>query len=165
MAHLAALSAAFGSVASVLGKFAFDTDKTALVALHACKLLPVSTLSSVLPASVRSLSCPWVVLWPARLVLFALLLLCNSCMLTALVRSMNECGTLHATTVSSAASFVLSGCVGWLLFDERLSAQWTLGVAVILGGVYCMQLGQRQARGTYADSSGNTDKAASVAAR
>lgn len=169
MSHLAALSAGFGSLASVLGKYAFDTDKTSLVAQHACNLLrtmhltTLATLitpsSSLLPPALSTLPCPSLLLWPLRAVLFASLLLCNSGMLTLLVRSMNSVGTLHATTVSSAAAFVLSGCVGWLLFDERLNAQWLLGVAVILAGVYTMLLGQRQAESRY------DTKAASAAAR
>ena len=174
MAHLAALSAAFGSLASVLGKYAFDSDRTTVVAHMSCSLLPVSALSaltttasihSLLPPSVHALSCPAVALWPARVLLFMLLLLCNSVMLTLLVRSMNECGTLHATTVSSAAAFVLSGCVGWLLFDERLNSQWMLGVAVILGGVVSMQVGQRQTQKTSSSSSSSNSKASSAVAR
>ena len=175
MAHLAALSASFGSLASVLGKYAFDSDKTQLVAQHTCTLLPVSTLTAALPASLLSSSslhslhgrsCPAVLLWPVRAALFVSLLLCNSCMLTLLVRSMNASGTLHATTVSSAVAFVLSGCVGWLLFDERLNTQWMLGVAVILGGVYSMQMGQRQAHKATASSSSNSvNKATSATAR
>ena len=170
MSHLAALSAAFGSLASVVGKYAFDTDKTTLVAQLTCGLLPTSALSaaltphSLLPSSLHSLSCPSLVLWPARLVLFVLVLLCNSCMLTLLVRAMNDCGTLHATTVSSAVAFVLSGCVGWMMFEETLNAQWMLGVAVIVGGVYSMQVGQRQAH-TVSSSSNTNNKVASVAAR
>ena len=57
-------------------------------------------------------------------------------------------------------AFVMSGCVGWLLFDERLNAQWLLGVAVILAGVYSMQVGQRQPQ-----TAKSIGKAASHAAR
>ena len=143
MSHYAALSSLCGCLASIAGKHAFDTARLTRIADHLCTPLSSSPLTS-LTSPLTLPQCGTLALPLLRLACIGCVLLLNSVMLTSLVRCMHAKGTVHATTVSSALSFVLSGIAGVLLFEEAVNAQWLLGIAVVLAGVFLIQRGSAE---------------------
>ena len=130
MSHHALLSSLCGCLASVAGKAAFDSTRLQALASLLCSALLHTTSD-----------CPGVALPLLRVLSIAALLVLNSLMLTSLVRCMHVKGTVHATTMTSALSFALSGVAGWLVWEEQLSRQWGMGLLLILGGVFLVQRG------------------------
>jgi drug/metabolite transporter (DMT)-like permease len=49
---------------------------------------------------------------------------------------MNKLESVRATTIINGFSYALSGMAGWLLFQERISWLWCLGMCMIMFGIF-----------------------------
>lgn len=108
----ALISALCGSLASVCGKLAFDTSRGSLLEQRGFDFLPV------------------------RGVLFILLLLLNSVMLSLFVRVLQSVSALQASLLAFVCNYLISTAVGIALFGEAISLQWLLGAVIMtLGAV------------------------------
>eukprot|EP00808_Paulinella_micropora_P015687 g6487.t1 len=123
----ALVAALAGSLASVVGKCAFDPSQIRVARQLLCTALDASFCQED------------VLEWSIRIALVVVVLALNTLMLNQLVRSMQVQGTLSAATSVNALSFCLSGLFGWFFFNESIKAQWFAGVSLVLCGVYLLK--------------------------
>ena len=96
-------------------------------------------------------------------------------MLTLLSRSLRHTSSLAATTASMATNIVATGLLGQLLFGERTSSRWWVGVICIWCGAWLLrppeqpaETGSSRGDGTSSDSEeggGERGRAAGLARR
>lgn len=65
-----------------------------------------------------------------------LMLMLNGTMLGLYVRAMQEEGSVVATVINMASSFLGTGLLGYFLFEEQLKPLWFLGATLMASGVY-----------------------------
>lgn len=122
---LALLSGFLGATASCFAKFAFSSDSAPITAIQ-------SYCQQVLPDATHL--CYLVQLVPRGLALAAMIG-CNAAMMGSFVSGMEESGSVAGTALSSAANFAASAAYGYVLFDERFTGFWWVGLAMVLTGV------------------------------
>ncbi|CAK4078460.1 unnamed protein product [Aphanomyces euteiches] len=123
-----AISGTIAALSGMLGKFSSDESSSMIQ----------SSLSHCEQA-VQSYSAPWIdcawVLVAIRVAFFVAMLLSNTLMLNFFVRGLHETDSLTATITSSAANFMMTALVGYVVFHEQLPLQWWLGATIILAGM------------------------------
>ena len=100
-------SASCGSIASVIGKVAFDGD-----------FLDTYGLNNYL----------------VKGVLICLIIAFNSIMLSLYVRVLQSVSALQASLLAFVCNYVVSTAFGVLIFGERISMQWILGAMLMTAG-------------------------------
>ncbi|XP_019870679.1 transmembrane protein 42 [Aethina tumida] len=71
-----------------------------------------------------------------KILFFGLMLLCNAGVWTLFVKALHQNNSsLVATVLSTASNFVLSGVVGFVIFDETTSISWWIGLYIIIVGL------------------------------
>jgi drug/metabolite transporter (DMT)-like permease len=126
-----ALCAVAGVLASAAAKVAFGAEEAMRAARWLCELAGAAADGCGGGAAH----------WLVRALALAAVLALNSLMVQALLRSMHLAGTVRAVTQVNGLSFVLSGLLGFALWGEPLSLRWLLGIALIVSGVFLLQLG------------------------
>ena len=119
----ALLSGAFGATASCLAKFAFSPD-TFLTqwTLQACE----PHLSAIEQCQILAMV--------VRTLCFVGTLALNIVMVGSFLEGMEESGSVAGTSMSSAANFVVSSLLGFLLWDEDFSNTWLIGFSCVIVG-------------------------------
>jgi len=49
-----------------------------------------------------------------------------------------DASTLVPTVISTASNFIISGLLGFLIFNEATNVMWWLGALMIMSGFYCI---------------------------
>ena len=101
-------SASCGSIASVLGKAAFDSE--------------------FLESSFGMNN------YIVKGVLVSLIIVCNSIMLSLYVRVLQSVSALQASLLAFVCNYVVSSTFGVLIFREQLSTQWIVGAMLMTAG-------------------------------
>jgi len=84
----------------------------------------------------------------ARLSSLFLVFLCNAVMWTLFVKSLRKCGSsAEATVANSASNFVCTAILGQLIFGERSSLQWWLGISLVLSGLILIHFSNEEYSG------------------
>jgi len=122
------VSALCGCLAAMAAKYAFDASQTMFVLDLSCRLLGLPVAECVTPA----------MSWIIRIPFILLMLGFNGVMLTTLVKSLHEYGTVTATAVINAVSFTLSGVLGFTFFGEKIGILWMIGILWIIAGLYLL---------------------------
>jgi len=122
------VSAVCGCLAAISAKYAFDAGQTIVVMIFTCRLLG----QDINECSTTAMSVI------VRIPFILLMLGFNGVMLTTLVKSLHEYGTVTATAVINAISFTLSGVLGFVFFGEQISLLWMLGILWIVAGLYLL---------------------------
>ncbi|KAF0697380.1 Aste57867_11932 [Aphanomyces stellatus] len=129
-----AISGTIAAVSGMLGKFSSDENASLIQTIQASCIAQTQAL-------------PWLdCVWGMRVVhiaFFVAMLLSNTFMLSFFVRGLHETDSLTATITSSAANFVTTAVVGYVVFHEQLPLQWWLGASVILMGMGCLLFGAK----------------------
>jgi drug/metabolite transporter (DMT)-like permease len=99
-----------------------------------------------------------------RGLLTVLLIVLNSYALGMYVRGMRESGSLVATVLNTAISFLCSAVFGFVLFGEHLPPLWWAGAASIVAGVVLLATSASSSTRT-STSSTSHDEAARVSGR
>lgn len=114
------LSGVLGACASALGKY-------------------ISNPEPVLRAMSGSINFQPSVIFVASALCLALVLGANALAVFFFVKGMRFHGTLVATVLSSATSFVSGSGLGYFLFGEPLSASYFFGLSLIVTGAFLVK--------------------------
>lgn len=82
--------------------------------------------------------------WCIRISLIGVMLALNSAGLTLMLRAMHRSSTNLAVAINQAISFMLSGLIGWLVFDESIDQMWLIGVSIVCVGVALLTSTQQE---------------------
>lgn len=82
--------------------------------------------------------------WCIRISLIGAMLALNSAGLTLMLRAMHRSSTNLAVAINQAISFMLSGLIGWLVFDESIDQMWLIGVSIVCVGVALLTSTQQE---------------------
>lgn len=135
------LSSFLGSLSGVVGKYASQHDNIYNIVIYyyssynTILLQLVATLSYVTNNNIHN------IVYIIQALLYIVMLLLNSIMLSITVRTMNQFGTYTTTTLNTGIGFVCNGLIGYILFNEYISYQWLYGMCCILIGVISIQYG------------------------
>ena len=122
------LSGAFGAIAASLAKLAFSQDTFLVTATRqACHSATTTTIET---ESV----CHMAVLASSRALCFVGTLALNIFMVGSFLEGMEESGSVAGTGLASAANFVVSSVLGFLLWEEHFSTDWLLGFSLVIVG-------------------------------
>ncbi|CAB9518875.1 expressed unknown protein [Seminavis robusta] len=113
------LSGAFGALASCLAKFAFSTD--------------TFLTTSILEGCNDKQYC-YLLVYSARGLCFVGTLALNIFMVGSFLEGMEESGSIAGTAMSTAANFVVSSALGFLLWEEEFSRTWLMGFLCVVVG-------------------------------
>jgi len=84
----------------------------------------------------------WVYVSVFRLLCFSAMFFLNILQLSSFLKALERKGSLPVTVVSSAVSFILTGILGSLVLDEKLSFQWLVGAGCVAAGVALVAMSQ-----------------------
>ncbi|ETV85874.1 hypothetical protein H257_02421 [Aphanomyces astaci] len=121
------ISGTIAAVSGMLGKLSSDDNASVIQTIQAY-------CHEHQHAAYPWLDCAWA-MRVVHVAFFAAMLLSNAVMLSFFVRGLHETDSLTATITSSAANFVVTALVGYLVFHEQLPLQWWVGASVILFGM------------------------------
>ncbi|CAG8463329.1 7200_t:CDS:2 [Ambispora leptoticha] len=132
---LSILSGSFAALASVFAKLFTDT-RTKFFAEYLCG----STLKEFLILGCTKDDDSEIgIIYPIRMLCFALIFLCNALMWTFFTKALNaSSSSVQVTVVNSAMNFCMTAILGKLIFSEELRAQWWLGALLIVIGTKSM---------------------------
>ncbi|KAK3579187.1 hypothetical protein CHS0354_022724 [Potamilus streckersoni] len=87
-----------------------------------------------------------------RMTCFVGIFLFNALMWTFYTKSLQFCrSTVEATVTNTAANFLLTAVIGFMLFGEHLSIKWWLGSCLILTGLWLIHKGNQKDQRTAGD--------------
>ncbi|KAL3860749.1 hypothetical protein ACJMK2_010824 [Sinanodonta woodiana] len=80
-----------------------------------------------------------------RVACFLGIFIFNALMWTFYTKSLQFCrSTVEATVTNTAANFLLTAVIGFMLFGEHLSVKWWLGSCLILTGLWLIHKGSQK---------------------
>mmetsp|Transcript_5012 Transcript_5012/g.7656 ORF Transcript_5012/g.7656 Transcript_5012/m.7656 type:complete len:142 (+) Transcript_5012:116-541(+) len=127
----AIFSGALAACASALGKISLNGTSVA-----------VSISRSFCLIFFNESQCP-LVDWTIRSFFLGLMFACNGLMMAYFVRALKkETSTLYVTALSTSSNFVISGCIGILLFNEYVPKMWYVGAFVCAFGAGLISFSQ-----------------------
>lgn len=142
----ALLSGAFGATAACLAKFAFSPDT----------FLTQWVLQTCDPHYLAVEHCQ-ILAMMVRVLCFIGTLVLNIVMVGSFLEGMEESGSVAGTAMSSAANFVVSSVLGFMLWDEDFSTTWLFGFSLVVLGTLLLSTIKAESTASTTSNPTNSD--------